>query len=214
MKKILLTLAAMCACSGAYAGNWYIGFGAGGSRSVDAGDNLAANRTSLAQYGITQFTSSDRTAAVLSLIGGYRFTRWLGAEINYTDFGAFDARGFAGPNHTLPVGRERDLISLLSINALVALPIGHAFAVYAKAGPALANIDQTTCVSDIRFCDSSSDTTGAMHGAVGIRLTPESLIGEIRLDYSRFIDVNAGNNHFTGGDFNVWQVQYVYDFED
>lgn len=212
MKNILLPLAGVCVCSGAYAGDWYIGFGAGAVRSLDAGDNIAANHTALAQYGITNYTSSDRTGTALSLLGGYRFGRWLGAEINYTDLGVFDLHGFAGPNHTLPVGGERDGISLLSLDAMVAVPLGSTFAIYGKAGPALAMVDQASCVSGILFCDSSSDSGGATHAAVGVRFTPETLIGELRLDYSRYMDVDAGTNQFTGGDFNVWQVQYVYHF--
>lgn len=214
MKKNLLMIAAMCVCSGAYAGNWYVGFGAGAARSLDAGDNIAAGRTGLNEYGITNFTNSDRTASVLSLLGGYRFNRFLGLEADYTDFGVFSVRGFAGPNHTLPVGRERNGISLLSMNAVVTAPMGSWFGVYAKAGAALANVDRTVCVSGLIFCDSSSDTGGATRGAVGVRFSPPSLIGEIRLDYSRYMDVDAATNQFTGGDFDVWQVQYVYDFDD
>jgi len=213
MKKMLLMMiAALCACPSAYADNWYIGFGAGGSRSVDAGNNIADGHTNLRQYGVTNFTSSDRTDTVLSVFGGYHFNHFLGAELDYTDLGTYDARGFAGPNFTLPTGRERDEINVLSLEAVLTAPIGDAFAVYGKIGPALANVDESTCVSSVRFCDTSSDTTGAMHGSVGVRLTPASLIGEIRLEYSRFHDVNAGSKQFTGGDFNVWQVQYVYDF--
>jgi opacity protein-like surface antigen len=218
MKNILTMTALLCIAAGAradgwYDNGWYIGFGLGGVRTADASENIDAHHTALARYGINDITSHDTTSSATSLLGGYRFNKFLAAELAYTDLGDYDMRGFSGPAQTLPAGRERDRVSALSLSAVATAPIGDVFAIYGKIGPVLATVEERTCVSNLFFCDSSSDTNDAWLGGVGLRLTPPTLIGEIRLEYNRYGDIRDGSE-FTAGDFNLWQVEYVYSFSE
>ena len=212
MKKIIVAMAALFACQAGHAGNWYFGAGLGPAHAKDASENVAAGNSTLAQYGINNITSYEDNSGSLSILGGYRFTEHVAAELAYTYLGTYNMHGFTAPGRTPPSGREQNRADALSLAAVLTAPLADSFSLYGKLGPTIATNEVTTCVSDVRWCDSSSDVKiGSMVG-VGASFTFPRLIGEIRIEADSFNHVGNANNEFTAGRFPLLQMQYVYSF--
>jgi hypothetical protein len=212
MNKIVAITAALLTYHTAYAGNWYVGAGLGTARAKDASENAAANSSTLSQYGITDITSHDDNAGALSIFGGYRFNDHLAAELAYTYLGSYYLHGFSGPGHTLPAGREENRVDAFSLAAVATAPVNNTFSLYGKLGPTLATNEERTCISNIWWCDSSSDVrTGTVFG-VGAAVTFPRLIGKLRLEVDRYNNVGDSQSEFTAGRFTLLQLQYVYHF--
>jgi hypothetical protein len=212
MKKILAMIAAVFAWQTGYAGNWYVGLGLGAARANDASENIAAGNSTLAQYGIGNITSYDDRSGALSLLGGYRFSEHVAADLAYTYLGSYDLHGFTAPGRTPPAGREENHIDALSLAAVFTAPVNDSLSLYAKLGPTLAMNEERTCVSNIRWCDSTSDTKNGLIFGVGGSVTFPRLIGELRLEVDRFSHAGDTHNEFTAGRLSLLQIQYVYSF--
>jgi opacity protein-like surface antigen len=214
MKKFLAMMAALFACQTGYAGNWYVGAGLGLAHANDASKNIAADNSTLAQYGISDITSYDDHSGALSFLGGYRFNPHIAAELSYNYLGSYDMHGFTAPGRTPPSGRERNHADAFSLAAVLTAPLNDSISLYGKLGPTLAMNEERTCVSDIRWCDSSSDAKiGSIVGA-GASFTFPRLIGELRLEIDQFSHVGDTHNEFTAGRFSLLQIQYVYSFSE
>ena len=212
MNKFVVITAALLTCHTAYAGDWYIGAGLGTARAKDASANAAANGSTLSQYGITDITSHDDNAGALSIFGGYRFTDHVAAELAYSYLGSYYLHGFSGPGHTLPAGREENRVDAFSLAAVGTAPLNDTFSLYGKLGPTLATNEERTCISNVWWCDSSSDVrVGAVFGVGGAVSFP-GLIGELRLEVDRYNHVGESQSEFTAGRFTMVQLQYVYTF--
>lgn len=214
MKKFLVMMAALFACQTGYAGNWYVGAGLGLAHTNDASKNIAADNSTLAQYGISDITSYDDRSGALSFLGGYRFNEHVAAEVAYTYLGTYDMHGFTAPGRTPPTGRERNQVDALSLAAVLTAPLNGSFSLYGKLGPTLAMNEERTCVSNIRWCDSTSDTKNGLIFGAGASVTFPRLIGELRLEVDRFTHVGDTHNEFTAGRFSLLQIQYVYSFSE
>lgn len=212
MKRITVMMAALCACQTGMAGNWYVGAGLGAAHANDASQNVAAGNSTLAQYGIGEITSYDDHSGALSLLGGYRFNTYVAAELAYTYLGGYDLHGFTAPGRTPPAGREENQVDALSLAAVLTAPVNDSFSLYAKLGPTLATNAERTCVSNIRWCDSTSDVKNGSIFGVGGSITFPRLIGALRLEVDRYNQVGDTHNEFTAGRFSLVQIQYVYSF--
>ena len=212
MKKTLVTIATLFACQTGYASSWYVGLGLGAVRANDASENIAAGDSTLAQLGIGTITSYDDNSGALSLLGGYRFTAHIAAELDYNSLGSYDMYGFAGPGPTPPSGRERNEADALSLAAVLTAPLNNFVSLHGKLGPTLASNEAWTCTSNFWWCDHASDTKlGSIVGA-GASFTLPRLIGAFRLEADRFGNVGDAHNEFTAGSFSVLQFQYVFTF--
>jgi hypothetical protein len=212
MNRILIIVAALFACQTGYAGNWYVGAGLGMAHAKDASENAAANSSTLARYGITDITSHDDNSGTLSIFGGYRFSTHLAAELAYTYLGTYDMHGFTAPAPTLPAGREENRADAFSLAAVFTAPLDKSFSLYGKLGPTLTTNEQRTCISNVWWCDSSSDVKAGLLFGVGGALSFPRLIGHLRLEIDRFNHVGDSQNEFTAGRFTLVQLQYVYAF--
>jgi hypothetical protein len=212
MNRILLMVAALLVCQTGHAGDWYVGGGLGMARAKDASENAAANSSTLAQYGISDITSHDDSSGTLSIFGGYQINKYLAAELAYTYLGTYDMHGFTAPAPTLPAGREQNRADAFSLAAVFSAPLGKTFSLYGKLGPTLTTNEQRTCISNVWWCDSSSDVRSGLLFGVGGTIHFPRLIGHLRLEADRFNNVGDSQNEFTAGRFNVLQLQYVYTF--
>jgi opacity protein-like surface antigen len=214
MKKIMAMMTALFLCQTSHAGDWYVGAGLGLAHANDASGNAASGNSTVAQYGISEITSHDDNSGTLSLFGGYQFNEHIAAELAYNYLGSYDLHGYTAPGHTLPAGREEDRADAFSLAAVFTAPLNKSFSLYAKLGPTLTMNEERTCISNIRWCDSSSDVkAGLIFGAGGSFSFPR-LIGKLRLEVDGFNRVGDNYNEFTAGRFSVLQVQYVYSFSD
>lgn len=212
MYKILVIMAALLASQQVLANNWYVGAGLGVGHAKDASNNAASGNSTVAQYGISNITSINDNSGTLSIFGGYRFNKQLAAELAYSYLGYYDMHGFTGPGNTLPAGSEENRADAISLAAVLTVPIGSSLSLYGKLGPTLTTNEQTTCISNVWWCDNSSDVkTGMMIGA-GASVSLPRLIGNLRLEIDSFNHVGNGGSEFTSGRFTQLQLQYVYSF--
>ena len=214
MKKIMVMMTALFACQATHAGNWFVGGGLGLARAKDASENAAANTSTLARYGITDITAHDDNSGALSIFGGYRFSRHLAAEIAYTYLGSYSMHGFTPPAPTLPAGREENRADAISLAAVFTAPIDNSFSLYGKLGPTLTTNEERTCISNIWWCDSTSDVKTGLVFGVGGSVSFPGLIGRLRLEADRFSHVGDSQNEYTAGRFTLLQLQYVYEFSN
>jgi len=213
MKKIIVATAALFASHIAVAGNWYVGLGLGSARVEDTSNNITAGTSKLAQNGIVNITSSDVHSSAMSLLVGYGFNSHIAAEFDYNDLGSYEMHGYTGPGSTPPYGWEHDDVDALSLSAVLTAPLSEYFALYGRLGPAITNDEARTCISNVRWCDHTSDTKfGPLVGA-GAWFTFPRLIGAFRFDIDRFNNVGTDNNEASAGRFTTLQFQYVYTFE-
>ena len=212
MKKIMVIMAALFTAQTGYADDWYVGAGLGLARAKDASQNAAAGTSTLARYGITDITSHNDNSGALSIFGGYRFNPHIGAELAYTYLGSYDMHGFTAPAPTLPAGREENRADAFSLAAVFTAPLAKNFSLYGKLGPTLTTNEQRTCISNVWWCDSSSDVKIGLLFGVGGAVSFPGLIGQLRLEAERFNNVGDNSNEFTAGRFTLLQLQYVYSF--
>lgn len=212
MKKIIVIVATLSVCQSVSAGNWYIGAGLGTARAKDASQNAAANDSTLSRYGISYITSHDDNAGALSLFGGYQFNKHVAAELAINYLGTYDMHGFTAPPNTLPAGQEENQVDAFSLAGVFSAPLNDYFSVYGKLGPALTTNEETTCLSNTWWCDSTSDVKAGWTFGVGTSFTIPRLIGRLRLEADRFDHVGDSQDEYTAGRFTLLQLQYVYSF--
>ncbi|MEJ2552995.1 MAG: outer membrane beta-barrel protein [Gammaproteobacteria bacterium] len=212
MKKLMVMMAALFICPSSEAGNWYVGAGLGLGHAKDASQNAAANNSTLSRYGINYITSHDDNSGTLSLFGGYHFSPYIAAELGYTYLGSYDMHGFAAPGPTLPAGHEENRVDAFSLAAVLSAPINRSFTLYGKLGPTLTTNDQRTCVSNLWWCDTSSDVKTGLLAGVGASMALPKLIGRLRLEVDGYNHVGDSQDEFTAGRFSVVQLQYVYPY--
>ena len=212
MYKILVIMAGLLASQQVFASNWYVGAGLGVGHAKDASNNAASGNSTVAQYGISNITSINDNSGTLSIFGGYHFNKQLAAELAYSYLGNYDMHGFTGPGHTLPAGSEEDRADAISLAAVLTLPIDSSFSIYGKLGPTLTTNEQTTCISNVWWCDSSSHVKTGMMLGVGASVSLPRLIGKLRLEVDSFNHVGDNSSEFTSGRFTQLQLQYVYFF--
>ena len=145
MKKIVMTaLFAALLAAPVFAAETYVGISAGQNKM----DYAAAPSTT-----------------AFSLFGGYAFNEYIAGELAYINFGSGDTSA------TTPVTLKG---SAASISAVGSLPLGKAFALFAKLGFATTSLDAST--SGVTVSQTKSDTTyglGAQYNAtrnIGVRL--------------------------------------------
>ena len=212
MKMIMVLMAVLFACQTGHADSWFVGAGLGSARAKDASKNAAANSSTLARYGINDITAHDDNSGSLSIFGGYRFSRHVAAELAYTYLGSYSMHGFTSPAPTLPAGREENRVDALSLAAVFTAPINNTFSLYGKLGPTLTVNEERTCISNIWWCDSTSDVKTGLVIGLGGSVSFPGLIGELRLEADRFNHVGDSYNEYTAGTFTQLQLQYVYAF--
>ncbi len=212
MKKILVAAVAFFVCQTGYADEWYVGAGAGLGYANDASNNVASGNSALAQFGVGEITSYNNRSGTLSFLGGYRFNKYVAAEVDYTFLGIYDMHGYTGPGRTPPSGREKNQAEALALAAVLTAPVSDTFSLYGKFGPTLTTNEERTCVSNIRRCDSNTDIRNGLVFGIGGSITPPRLLGAIRVELDRFNHVGDTQNEYTAGRFSLLQVQYVYTF--
>lgn len=212
MKILMVAMTALLTYQSCQAGDWYVGGGLGIGHARDASQNAVANNSTLSHYGINYITSHDDTSGTLSLFGGYHFNPYIAAELGYSYLGTYDMHGFAAPGPTLPAGHEENRADAFSLAAVFSAPVGRSLSLYAKLGPTLTTNEQRTCISNLWWCDRSSDVKTGLMAGVGASVALPRLIGRLRLEVDGYNHVGDSQDEFSAGSFSLVQLQYVYPY--
>jgi len=105
---------------------------------------------------------TDKTATGVAGIVGYQFTRYLGVEVHYTDFGSV----------TFQSGGSSDIVGY-GISVVGTYPIDNAWSVFAKLGATHTIIRSHGVFGDVTRCNGSWGVGGQYNftPAWGIRLS-------------------------------------------
>jgi OOP family OmpA-OmpF porin len=146
MKKSIIFCALLTSSSIACAGNWYIGFGAGASKALDADNNLSADQNALALIGVSSGITADENAADLSVFAGYQFIPQIAAEIGYEYLGKYKLNGAFSASIGSMAGFEEDKVSAVTLSAVLSAPITPTFSLFGRLGIADTTIDQSAAL--------------------------------------------------------------------
>ncbi|MHB8252533.1 MAG: outer membrane beta-barrel protein [Acidiferrobacter sp.] len=203
--KRALVFALLCTSMPAWATpHWYAGAGFGSGHSDDATENandIAAAMS--APYG-----TYTRSRGTFNLFGGYRFNRYIGIELGYTDFGTYNLTAIDLASNT--TYSESDNISALSVAAVWTYPVSRAFSLFYKLGLAFTN-DSETCSSNSFACPSHSST--GVNPVLGIGGSVNvSREVSINLEFDEYSNVGNSYWEYTAGTFSVLNASALYRF--
>ena len=119
----------------------------------------------------------DATSLAWKALGGYQFSRYLGAEVGYSRFGRITFNGTAGNLYIKS--------SALEAVGIGAYPLNREFSVFAKLGVFNGSQKQNSTVAGLSKDHSSNDLTWGL----GLRydITREFAV---RAEYQRYEDID------------------------
>ena len=163
-----------------------------------AGVTLGRSKTNNPYPGTTMTKSTD---TVLGVLGGYQFSRSLGAEVFYTGAGKFAATGGGGSGS----GKA----DVWGVNAVGTLPLSDAFSLYGKLGYARTKTSASSVPAGLTGATRSAVT----YGLGGVFNVNQSI--GIRLGWDRYAAATA-NGNVTGVkdnfNSNVYSLGAVFKF--
>lgn len=210
MKKSILATALMICSAGSLAdqdGGFYLSANLGQAKydvSKDDLDELAVDSFESAGAIVLDGSSTfDDKGTPWSIIGGYRFGSYIGAEVGYLNLGEaqYRSQGEVIPPGTATVADatlDMDLSAKGPTLALVGfLPLGERFDLQARAGVFFADttIDIAAAIDDERSTDDFSANSQDFYFGIGATFYVTSQFA-LALDYTKFKDV--GDEDETG----------------
>jgi len=175
--------------------------------------NLSLDRnhfdSALLANGATGLASSDSgNPTRWRLQGGYRFNPNVAVEAGYIDFGK------AKYSATYTGGSAQGSLKAggVDVVALVGLPLGDSFSVFAKAGVVAASVKSSLTASGPAALASSADSTHVVRPLLGVgalyKLTDHV---DLRADYDHVSGLGKSNR--TGKmDANLFSLGLAYNF--
>ncbi|HVY06766.1 MAG TPA: outer membrane beta-barrel protein [Burkholderiales bacterium] len=109
--------------------NFYVGLGAGSSNARLDADKING---ALIDEGFDTTTSTEHVDTSVKLYGGYRFSRFLAAEIGLTDLGRF--RAYSKSPATGDTFSGSTEAYSLDVSILGMLPLGESFSLFLRGG--------------------------------------------------------------------------------
>jgi len=127
--------------------------------AATSGPYVALN---VGQSSTNTLNLSDKTATGVAGIVGYQFTRYLGAEVHYTDFGSV----------TFQSGGSSDIVGY-GLSVVGTFPFDNKWSVFAKLGATHTIIRSYGVFGDVTRCNGSWGVGGQYNFAPdwGIRLS-------------------------------------------
>jgi len=204
--KQLIPLALCAVVSSAFADGFYgVGEVTHSMNSLDRGHFDSA----LTANGATALSSSDKGSGnQWRLQGGYRFNKYLAAEVGYIDFGKAKYKAdYTGgsANGSLKAGG-------FDAVALVSLPLGDQFSVFGKAGVVAASVKSNLSASGAAAAAGGSHTENVISPLVGVGATYKLTDHlDLRADYDYVSGLGKSNK--TGKmDSNMVSMGVAYNF--
>jgi OmpA-OmpF porin, OOP family len=176
-KKLLAAIAAWAACSPALAQD--TGFYAGAALGQSSYREGCADFNRVAGTGGTAFTCTREDTAG-KLFAGWRFLRYLAAEVSYIDYG--EAKATSAVAGAPATGTTK--VKAAGISALGILPVGERFSILGRLG--LLQVNTRTQVSGAVSGLEDDDET-EMHVGIGALYQFSGGWG-MRVEYERLND--------------------------
>lgn len=179
------------------AGNWYVGGGAGQSKSDFDVSGIQEMQQSYPGFS-TSFVM-DETDTGKKVFGGYRINRHFAVEGQYADFGKFKSSFSASKSSQKALSTGEFNATGLSVSMMGILPIGSKVSLFGKVGTLYWNATTSyTYVDNItpESFNGSDDATGVstLFGAgINVKMTKKL---SVRVEYERVNDV--GDEYVTG----------------
>lgn len=146
---------------------------------------LGYARQSFDDDGQLRGTHLDDEDRGLHFFGGYRFNRYLAAELSVRDLGKYRARG-SGFSYTSE-------FSAITLGAVGFLPLGEYFSLYGRVGAGGVRLDERFAGNGLRVSDDDSGSTVTLgagieyrpfgHEGLALRLGWESHFFTVETDY-------------------------------
>jgi len=186
-------------------GGWYLGFNAGQSRArID--DSRIADDLSIDGFATTSIDNEDRKFGFKSF-GGYEFNRYFALESGFFDLGRFGFRADTAPPGSL---HGESKIMGANLDAVVSLPIGERFSLFARGGGIYARSqDSFAGTGGVAVLDSSFHRWYHDYKfGFGAQYDFTQFLG-MRLEGERYrVDDGVGNR----GDINLYSAGLILKF--
>jgi opacity protein-like surface antigen len=181
-KIVLLGTSLLIACSVAQAqtgGGFYAGLGMG-----NANARFTTSDFTFGQAGVTE--SQDNTNTGYKFFGGYHFSRYLGTELSYTDFGNFFYK-YNGSAVGLGSERLEYAASSWAISAIGTFPLTGGFSVLARLGLTSNATERSAAQGDATVPVPPSSRHRKAGGLLGIggQFDFTRVVG-VRLEYENY----------------------------
>lgn len=193
MKRHLAVLAMVVAASP----SWAQGF----IQDPAVYGGLGYAKTSLDDDGLFRGWDKDDDDRGMHIFGGYRFNRYLAAELSVRDLGDYRAQG--------QDFHYRSELMATTIGVVGTLPLGERVSLYARLGAGYVRMDERLTSSSYRYKDD--DSGGVSSLGAGVEFRPLGRDGlALRLGWeSHFFTIETDRLVRVGN--TVWLVEDDYD---
>jgi len=168
-----------------FAGEGYIGFGAGRSDATNIGDDA---KQFCADAGLT-CTSKNSDKAYKAFVG-YKFNPYIGIEGGYVDLGGISASAPAASGSP----KLSATVKGYTLSVVPEIPISHSVSVFAKAGAFVwnAKLKATSDAFGLKATTSDSSAGVAVGAGAAINMNDQSAL---RIEWERYsLDEKFSNN--------------------
>lgn len=130
--------------------------------AADSGPYVGLN---MGQSSTDNLPLSDKNATAVSVVGGYQFNRYLGVEVQYTDFGSV----------TFQSGGSSDITGI-GLSVVGSYPFTDKWSAFLRVGATHTEVKSVAGVGEVGRCNANGGVGGQYNvtPALGIRLSYDS----------------------------------------